>query len=196
MTETKTCNILCSGPRRKSYEPNGYDNIAVNFPWTTDIKYMVFSDVTIPPKLMEIPDLVEPNTKLVIGTSVREFLGGQGLWERFRELFHIHSIYEFSEKTQKLGTYKRSSGHYACEFAISQGYKKLNIFGCDNWFGDRLCIDNWSHKKGTRHYLQNDLYEFKWQMLTHELNVRADFWNKHWHELIKKYPAVEFNFVP
>lgn len=197
MADSKICNILCSGPRRKSFVQNGYTNIAVNIPWTNNIEYMVFSDTTIPPVLLKYPDIVEPQTKLIIGPGVIEILKGMQRWEEFRSLFNVQGMYKFTEDRNSITTgYARSSGHYACEFAIGQGFTELNIYGCDNWFGDRLCIDNWSHKKGTRHYIPNDLYEHDWEFHVGSLNDRADFWLVHWKHMVKKYHNVKFNFIP
>ena len=181
----KSCNILCSGPSRKSYIDNGLVNIACNIPWTR-AEYTVVGDPAVILKDIEV-NCISLDTKLVLSNLCVEWLKATNKFEQIKH--RVHSIYKIQENFIKL---KRSTGHYACEWAISQGYNELNIFGCDNYFGDNLCIDNWSHEKGQSHYMENhNLKRFK-----EDLQIRGLKWRHHWSVLINKYNNVKFEFIP
>lgn len=87
---------------------------------------------------------------------------------------------------------RRNSLHYAAEWSISKGFKKLNIYGCDNWFGDRLCKDNWSHTPNTIHFIDPKETTF---MSDEQLFLRGEKWIETWNYLINLHSDVEFNFI-
>jgi hypothetical protein len=180
-----SCNILCSGPSKKSYVDNGLVNISCNVPWTKS-EYTLIGDPVVVIKDLEI-NCIHPETKLVISNLCFQYLRAINNFEKIKH--RVHSVYKIQETFIDL---KRSTGHYACEWAISQGYNELNIYGCDNYFGDDLCIDNWSHDKNQPHYMENH----NLQRPESDLQNRGLKWRRHWSVLINKYNNVKFNFIP
>ena len=185
---TRECNILGSGPSRISYRENELISIGCNFPWTK-VDMTIFFDIEAIYRLCETPTLIDQNTKLIIHQRVYSDLNQSkkigGLKYRIGGVFN--SPLSFNQK------FTRSSGHYAASWMINLGYNKLNIYGCDNFFGDDLCLINYSHEPSTPHYIENPNIE---RYSVEQLKTRGKTWREEWHKMIKQHPKVEFNFIP
>ena len=181
------CNLLCSGPRKQSYEPNGLLTIACNVPWTK-VDYTVIFDEVVLMKIVEIPSVIDAETKLIISSRAYQELIRTKSKTKLKN--KIACVFKYSSLSEK--EFLRSSGHYAAEWAIFKGFTKLNIYGCDNWFGDFKCLDNNMHDITKPHYIKNFNVDFSADVQT----ARGLYWKQSWEKMIKQNPNVEFNFIP
>lgn len=199
------CNILGNGPSRKSYVPNGNFSIGCKFLWT-DADLSVILDNCIIDTFIQQPELIPEPTKLVIGVD-NYFYAKQTLTpEQFEyltsrtiEYYKIDSPAQFcndpfpkdiSLRLVPTSKFRKTlnTSHIAAELAIAKGYTKLNLYGIDNWFGDKTCMDS---------YIDiGELYGFKLEK-SNMLNVEIKTfgWRQQWKYMINKYKHVEFNFV-
>jgi hypothetical protein len=187
MTILKECNVLGSGPSRKSYIANDLPSIGCNFPWTRVDKTVIFDSAPII-KLLENNNLIPLETKIIISNYCYDCLISNKLYDSIKH--RIDSIIKIESLSYQ--HFRRSTGHLAAEVMIYEGYNKLNLYGMDNYFGDLLCLNNFSHQEGADHYIENlnlKVYTEK------ELIIRGDQWRKSWNYMIKKYKHVEFNFI-
>ena len=182
----KECNIFGSGPSRKSYVPNDLPSIGCNFPWTK-VQSTLMIDTEAIDKLCLNTSLIEVETNLILHKDIYYYLLQTNKIHLLKN--KIHSIFKLKESTQK---FKLSSGHNACLYMISNGFNKLNIYGCDNFFGDDTCLENISHDKSLPNYIENAFLQI---CSIDVLTERGIFWRGYWHKMIKQYPHVEFNFI-
>jgi hypothetical protein len=183
----KECNVLGSGPSRVSYTPNKLPSIGCNFPWTK-VDWTIIFDPAPLIRLAENPKLIDSSTGLIISKHAHLHIKHHNLIQKIPHA--IIAIYKNISRPHY--GFKRSSGHYAAQWMIAKGFTKLNIYGCDNYFGDLKCVDNYSHTPGTDHYIENlnlQVYSDK------KLEQRGLEWQHSWNMLIKQHPNVEFNFV-
>lgn len=179
------CNVLGSGPSRKSYVPNNLPSMGCNIPWTK-VDYLIISDEIVMEKICL--DDMEIDFKLILSEEAHSYLTKNNLLSKYEN--KIDSIFQGMR-----GLFSRKScGHYACLTMISKGFTKLNIYGCDNYFGDNICLDNWVHNKENPHYISENS-EFYGPRNNSQVYQRGLDWKKFWNQLIKKYPNVEFNFI-
>ena len=182
------CNVLCSGPSRKSYIQNDLPSIGCNFPWTK-VDYTIIFDFPAIDKLCENPLLIDDSVKLVIHQRVYGHLKHTNKLDILKS--KIDSIFNYP--IGNTAEFFRSSGHYAALYMISMGFTKLNIYGCDNYFGDDRCVDNYTHQIGFPHYIENtNLINFGEERLI----KRGVSWRDEWHKMIKQHPNIHFNFIP
>lgn len=189
----KECNIVGAGPSKSSFEKNDLVTIQCNFLWTHDVDFCIALDPIVPLKMLDNPDLLPSHVKLIISKFAKQHITALN---RYQELTpKLEAVFNITEGNMER---KRSTGHYAAEYMISQGYNKLNLYGFDNWFGDKLCIDNWTHTKNTPHYVYVEIYHEPntFTQKIPELMERSKFWNDQWQLLITKHSDVEFNFIP
>jgi hypothetical protein len=181
------CNLLCSGPRKKSYKKNGLPTIGCNIPWT-DVDYTIIFDEVVLMKIIEMPDIIKEDVKLILSTVAYQELRRTKSVDKLKN--KIECVFKYNSLSEKI--FLRSSGHYAAEWAIFKGFKKLNIYGCDNWFGDMKCLDNNMHNKANPFYIKNlnEDFDEKYQIM------RGEYWKKSWEKMIIQNPSIEFNFVP
>lgn len=125
--ENTACNILGSGPCRKSYVPNGLINIGANFPWT-EFDYTVISHKEPIIRYLKTPDLIPEPTKLIINDLVWVWAKQTGVWDDIKHRVVPEIIKNIGYKPNG---YRYSSGHYAALWAIEKGYTKLNLYGFD-----------------------------------------------------------------
>jgi hypothetical protein len=187
----KSCNILLNGSRRKSYEPNGLLNIGVNIPWAP-AEYTIVDDMHSIKNMIKNwnVDPLPKNTKIIMSFIKYKFLKQHGGLETIKD--RLHAVYKTSNPNTK--QYGKSSGHDACEWAISQGYTVLNIYGCDNYFGDDECLESFTHDFENNKFATVNKYV---DLLTEQERIeRGILWRAKWHYMINKYPGVTFNFVP
>lgn len=189
MTTIKACNILGSGPCRRSYQPNGLINIGANFPWT-NFDYTVISHKQPILKYLENPDLFPEPMKFIINDLVWVWAKKSNVWDLIKDRVVPQIIKNIGFKNN---AYLYSSGHYAALWALSQGYNKLNLYGFDTYFGTAPALDNWSHTPGTPHYIDPTTTTF----LSDDHLARRDvIWKKTWLYMQQINPEVEFNFIP
>jgi hypothetical protein len=186
MVHTKAGNIIGSGPRRTSYVPNGLPSIGCNFPWTP-VDWVCIWDPHPLFKWIEYPEVIPEPTKFVISKLVKEVFIDENKYHLIKP--RVHSI--ISDNT----TQRRSSGHWAALWMIHQGFNTLNLYGIDNWFGDLLCLENITHDTSRPHHIEN--------MNLRNIQTDKDYilnrgieWKQTWHDMIKTYPHVVFNFIP
>jgi hypothetical protein len=190
------CNLLGSGPRRNMFIDNlDMVNIGCNFPWTR-FDYTIIDHRAPLYKLISTPESIPEPTKLVISNNCLKFLKEENFYNQLKDridsVFVHYDTLTYGIKNRKKNILNRSSLHYAAEWAIYKGFKKLNIYGCDNWFGDLACTKNWSHTPNTVHYIDPTKTTF---LDEHALQERGKKWIETWKYLIKYYSNVEFNFV-
>ena len=187
----KSCNILLNGSRRKSYQPNGLINIGVNIPWAP-AEYTIVDDLHSIKNMIEKwnNDPLSQNTKIILSMIKYRFLKMHGGLETIKD--RTYAIYKTSNPEHK--QYGKNSGHDACEWAISQGYNELNIFGCDNYFGDDQCKESFTHDFENNKFATVNKYN---STLTEQERIeRGIRWRAKWHYIINKYSDVTFNFIP
>jgi len=180
----KEGNVLGAGPSRISYIPNGFPSIGVNYPWT-NVEWTLFFDVIPINVWLERPEVFDDEVKFVISEHCYNYFKKTKQLDLFK-----HRIYSvFSHPKLASVRWRGSSGHYAAEWMISQGYNKLNLYGMDNYFGDLKCLSNYSHDNiGTQNYNLNEYSD-------EELIQRGKDWQLAWKRIIKQNKHVEFNFV-
>jgi hypothetical protein len=181
------CNVLGSGPSRKSYIPNELPTIGCNFPWTR-VNWLVFFDVQPILKYLENKKLISDDVKFIVSKHAYDYLKEQNL------ILEIQNKIECVYKKHNVSTieYSGNSAHYAVEWAIYKGFKKINIYGCDNYFGDLECTENFTHNKNSEHYIEN-----LWVNVNPKENLlkRGREWQLCWKRIIKYNSNIEFNFV-
>lgn len=183
--EVGECNVLGSGPSRKSYIPNNLITIGCNIPFCR-VDYNVVFDENVLLKILENPKCINEDAKYIISNITHEVIKRD---EKLKKFFEpkIDSLYKMMNGERK------SSAHYACLAMISKGFNKLNIYGCDNYFGDRNCLDNWTHNIENPHYIPENLNN---RLSKDTLFNKCESWNRSWHIMINQHPKVEFNFIP
>jgi hypothetical protein len=184
----KAGNVLCSGPRRRSYVPNELPSIGCNFLWT-DAQWTIIKHPIVIHTLLKSPDIMPEHTRLIVEYECLRHLKDDGVYDQIKH--RIHSIFKYK------GMISRSTGHNAAEWMIQQGFNYLNIYGCDNWFGDVTCTDNWAHcnDNPNKVYNENLIMGYSKDEIDH-LTTRGHNWKTAWVYLINKYTGVTFNFVP
>ena len=180
----KECNVLGAGPSRVSYVPNDLPTIGCNFPWT-NVDWTLLFDTNTISKWFDQPSVFDDDVKFVMSEFCYNYYKKTGELERFKH--RIHSV--FSHPKLNTVRWRGSSGHYATEWMISQGYNKLNLYGMDNYFGDIHCLNNYSHDGVGTYNLNHDKYTEE------ELTQRGLDWQLAWKRIINHNPNVEFNFV-
>ena len=73
-----------------------------------------------------------------------------------------------------------SSGIYGCIHLIENGYKDIDIYGCDAYFTD-------NHEKNLESYSR--------EFLPQPSANNSVKWKKYWDELIAKHLDIKFNFI-
>jgi hypothetical protein len=183
----KECNVLGSGPSRVSYVPNELPSIGCNFPWTK-VDWTIIFDPDPLVRLADNPALIDLDTQLIISKHALIHIKHHKLIDKIPH--KIAATYKNISHPEY--GFKRSSGHYAAQWMISMGYNRLNIYGCDNYFGDLYCTDNYSHTPNTAHYIDNTNLKV---YSDEQLRNRGKEWHHAWKMLEKQHPNVEFNFV-
>jgi hypothetical protein len=183
----KEGNVLGAGPSRISYIPNHLPSIGCNFPYAKVNWIMTIEEVVIL-KWLEDPSIFDPEAKFIINQNVYSYLKRENILNKVKH--KIHSIYKIHNISSI--EFTGSSGHYAAEWLISQGFNKLNLYGMDNYFGDTLCENNYSHQPNTSYYMSSRSKEF---YTPEQLIQRGKEWQTSWQRIIKYNPNVEFNFV-
>ena len=183
----KECNVLGSGPSRKSYVPNDLPTIGCNFPWTK-VNWTLMFDYQPLMKYFEDASVFPPNLQFIVSKHCYDYLKKQNLLHKIEDriisIFNKHKLVSVE--------FSGSSGHYAAEWMIHRGFTKLNLYGMDNYFGDILCKDNFCHLEGADHYIDNVT---KNALTESQLLKRGLDWQLAWKRIIKYNPNVEFNFV-
>mgnify|MGYP007071562467 CR=1 FL=1 len=184
---SKECNLLCSGPSRKSYIPNDLPTMGCNIPWTK-VDWTIIFDSIVLEKIIDNPDFVSIDTKLIVSSHAIGEIKEKG---KLKDLNHnIISIYRYNPITTRL--MKKSTGHYAAEWLIFMGYNKINIYGCNNWFGDLYCTENYMHDSSNPLNIENENIPRGEKYMIN----RGKHWKKYWEKLIAHHSHVHFNFIP
>jgi hypothetical protein len=183
----KEGNVLGSGPSRISYIPNNLPTIGCNFPWTR-VDWTLIFDYQPTLKWLETPSVFPQKLPFIISEHTYKYLKTKNLLHKIRhriiDVFKKHNLSSIE--------FAGSSGHYATEWMIRQGFTKLNLYGMDNYFGDLKVLDNFSHQPGTLHYIDNiNLTQYSEETLLR----RGREWQISWKRIIKYNPNVEFNFI-
>jgi hypothetical protein len=183
----KEGNVLGSGPSRVSYIPNGLPTIGCNFPWTKVDWTLIFDHEPIL-KWLETPSVFPEGLPFIISWHCYDYLKKNKLLDKIES--RIICVFKRYNSNPNL-EYPGNAGHYATEWMIKQGFNKLNLYGMDNYFGDLLCKDNFSHQLGAIHYIEN--IDANWS--EEQLVKRGKDWQTVWKRIIKCNPQVEFNFI-
>jgi hypothetical protein len=181
----KECNVLGSGPSRKSNVSNRLPSIACNIPWTY-AEWTVIFDSAIIDTLITNPECIDTNTKIILCDVAYNYIEKNNLTEHFK--YRINTVFKYN----KIGGMRKSSAHFACDWMIHLGYNKLNIYGCDNYFGDIMCTNTFTHDKENKYATENINHA---KYTDDEMIKRGKEWQEAWKLMIKKYKHVEFNFV-
>lgn len=183
----KECNLLCSGPSRISYKENNIPTMGCNIPWAK-VNWTIIFDSIVLEKIIDFPDFLHKDTKLIISNHAKSEMK---LQNKLNLLKHdIAGTFRHHYSTTHI--LKRSTGHYAAEWLIHMGYTKINIYGCDNWFGDDLCLENYMHDESNPLNIPNENIEKG----INYVKYRGYKWRKSWQRLINQNPNIEFNFIP
>jgi hypothetical protein len=181
----KECNVLGNGPSRKSYIPNDLPSIGCNCPWCK-VDWVIVADPEIIKKSIDDKLYIPSTVKILLGEGAYRILKSENLFDKIKS--QVIGIYKHPIRNGLKFT--QSSAHFATEWMISQGFNKINIYGCDNYFGDLLNLDSYTHEPGTLEYKQNELVHDEQERI-----LRGKDWQKAWHIIINKNPNIEFNFV-
>lgn len=168
--DTKVAAVLGNGPSRKSYDPSKeYDYlIGCNVPWT-DVDCTVIIDTEIVRLWKKDPNLIK----------CKAYFSGRA-WDYSADI-HARSIIEHAF----LGIVDKqpndSSANMAARILIAQGYKNIDIYGCDAYFTEQ---HGYNTKSFTRSILPtmpalNNSYK----------------WKLSWVEMVQTYTDVNFNFI-
>jgi hypothetical protein len=187
MGNIKEGNVIGSGPSRVSYIPNDLPSIGCNFPWCK-VDWIIAIEKYPILNWLEDPSIFDEHSQFIIDTIVYNYLKQENILDKVKH--KIHSIYKRHNMSSVV--FEGSSGHYATEWMISQGFNKLNLYGMDNYFGDILCADNYSHQPDRKFYAPNRSKELYSEQ---QLIQRGKEWKIGWERIIKYNPNVEFNFV-
>jgi hypothetical protein len=71
------------------------------------------------------------------------------------------------------------------------GYNKINIYGCDNWFGDLYCTENYMHDSNNPLNVDNEVISRGDKFLI----SRGKQWKKNWEKLVSYHSDIHFNFI-
>lgn len=169
MSYNKTVAILCNGPSRVSYDPNKhYDyRIGCNIPWTD-----VDATVLLDPEVIKFWD--RNHHAVQCKAYISEVCWKVGLKLKSKDLFKERIIRQVRAKPPF-----HSSGHLAVEQAIAEGYKLIDIYGCDSWFE----FDSSSY---THTVISRNIHSNKKVILG---------WRQRWIDMMKNNPDVTFNFI-
>ncbi len=166
------CAVLCNGPSRVLYAPSPDYSLVLgcNIPWAD-----VYATVIIDPQVVE-----KWSSKRHLIPCMAYF--GHRAWKRVASL--KEAIF-FKERSLGIIQNERkwhSSGHIAAEIAIAQGYKEIDIYGCDGNFSDVTSSYTREHvKKGAPYDLNR--------------NRVLNGWRVRWDAMATKHPDVKFTFV-
>ena len=182
----KECNVLGGGPSRISYIPNDLPTIGCNFPWTK-VDYTVINDVDVITKLIEFPELLSEEIGIIFHQKAYNYLLKSNIILTNR----TKSIFTFYRINNEL--ISRNTGHYAALWMIREGFTKLNIYGCDNFFGDLVAEESF-----TDTLIRNSESKYYISRITKTIDERIERgrrWKLNWDIMIEQNPNVEFNFV-
>jgi hypothetical protein len=181
----KECNVLGNGPSRVSYIPNDLPSIGCNSPWC-EVTWSVISDVEIIKKYINDELYMSESLKILLSDYAYKSLKSENLFDKIKS--QVIVIYKHPVKTGF--KFSQSSAHFATEWMITQGFNKINIYGCDNYFGDLLNLNSYTHEFGTLEYKQNELVHAEQERI-----LRGKDWQKAWKVIINKNSNIEFNFI-
>ena len=117
-------NVLCNGPRRKYYTPNGLYTMGCNFPpVAVDATSIIDREVINTWVAGKAPMLT--NT-VVLNNATTETV------KQNRKYFAQNTIHILGTFNVLRNYY--SSGHWAAFAMIKLGFTDLDIYGCDSWW--------------------------------------------------------------
>lgn len=168
-------NVLCNGPRRKYFTPNGLYTIGCNFPpIPVDATCIVDRNV--------IRSWVEGKVEML----TKNFVLTRAAIETLNEKPSKEFISRPENAISILGHFNLarnyySSGHWAAFAMIRLGYTELDIYGCDSF---------WEMNIGS--YTDNFIEKGK---PLHNPKFATE-WRKSWHRLSREEgKGVKFNFI-
>jgi hypothetical protein len=170
--DNKIAAVLGNGPSRKSYDPSKeYDyRIGCNVPWT-DVDCTVIIDTEIVRLWKLDPDLIK----------CPAYFSGRA-WEYAGDT-HVRGIIYGRDAFKGIVDKQDndSSANMAARILIRDGYKNIDIYGCDAYFTEQ---HGYNTKSFTRTILPtmpalNNSYK----------------WKLSWDDMVKKHPDVNFNFI-
>jgi hypothetical protein len=163
--------LLCNGPSREDFLPyqNEYDYIiGCNAPWYRSVNSTVIVDEIMVRKWHENPDLIicsaHFSRKAWIYANAPEFRGFFD--KRMIEIVDVLPDYD-------------SSGHVAAKILIKQGWKEIDIWGCDSWFDNTIV--SYTHTITPNLNPDNSPKHIKG-------------WREHWERIIETHPNIKINF--
>lgn len=197
------CNILGNGPSRVLFKPNENINIGCVFPWVK-CDYLISFDCDVVMKYITTPDCVHAGTKYILHYQAFTLLYNEiqttpHLVDNIHDVyFNVPRVNIISHRPIKgiyIPGYKlgiSSSGHYAAEWAILQGYTKLHLYGMDAYTNDVDSTHSWAHLPNLPHSIPSrSMVGDDPEFILH----RKMRWKNAWKHLMLKYKHIEFNFV-
>ena len=164
-------SLLCNGPSREDFLPHKreYDYImGCNAPWYDSCDATIIVDEIMMDRWFDNKDLINCNSYF----SRKAYMYGSV--NKFRHFFDDKLI-EIVDVAPEWD----SSGHVGCKILINQGWKEIDIWGCDSWFDQTIV--SYTHT------------------ITPNLNPddskkHVDNWRKHWVTIMSENPDVTINF--
>jgi hypothetical protein len=177
------CNVLGNGPSRVLYKPNKLISIGCKFPWTK-VDYTTLVCRGSVNAFVNNSNLIPIDTKIILKEKSYCYIIENNYMSFFEG--RIEGIYSDNKN------FRRSVGHDACIWMIEKGYKKINLYGIDHYFGD-LAIKSYTTDMGID-YPKNMLRAIESNNQFWFVERRKQ-WMEAWDSIFKKYPDVIFNFV-
>jgi hypothetical protein len=166
------CAVLCNGPSRTSFHSREeYDFIiGCNIPWT-EVDATVVLDEEVIRLWSKTPELITCPTYF----SVKAWRETDAL--RCRGMFHPYLV-ELVHPQPKY----HSSGHIAAEVCLRKEATKIDVYGCDSWFGN--IMDTY-----TRQFVESPPNE---NLLS---KSKSDGWRERWVNIVERNPNVSVQFI-
>ena len=163
--------LLCNGPSREDFldSTSGYDYIlGCNIPWYSDVNATVIVDEKMIELWHATPELINCNAyfskKAWIYASVNKFKDFYA--DKLIEIIDVLPDYD-------------SSGHVGCKILIKQGYKDIDVWGCDSWW-DKTIVS----------YTHN----FTKNLNPDDSPKHIKGWRDHWIKIMNDNPDISINF--
>lgn len=165
--------VLCNGPSRISYGPSAlYDYVlGCNAPWTR-----VDATVVLDIQMVKAWDQHRDIIKCPVYYSRQSYEFAVQLDKDFYE--------PFTAGVLNIQSHAHSSGHNAVELLIKQGYKKIDVYGCDAYFNQSRS-DSF-----TRSFIPIESPNA--ELRAHSKMVG---WKARWDQLLADNPQCEIKFI-